>query len=358
VKRKLVYLGITLIVLILILLLVSQGPFTKNRRISGDNSEQWPKVEQKLKYKKTVSESVDAYKQSGYDFTPYLQDYTAFGDYLNYGSSFDIYDKLLAEGRLKLDVSGVPQTKYEEEYYYNPVTVAQWGLLYYGRYIEGDEQALPVFLAAAERLLAMEDEDGAFRYTFSWQYYINEEAYEPGWVSGMAQGQALSLFARAYNLTGEEKYLDAGNRALGFLITPISEGGCLTTLADLDPSLDEYIFFEEYISEPANYTLNGYMFTLLGLYDWYQINPNDQAGSHSVAKQYFDSGIDTLTHILPYYDLGGFSAYDLTHLTFERDPHIGVNYHYIHVMLLHALSSVTGEEEIKHFEELWSSYVQ
>jgi len=320
-----------------------------------DKTENWPAIEQTQEYKELAEQSVDTYHQKKYDYGPYLQEYTAVGDYLNYGTAKHSYDNLSRE---QIDAQGVPKAKYGDNYYYNPTTVAQWSLTQYGKYLQGDQEALNRFFNGANRLIQMQDDQGAFRYDFDWTYYLTNETYQPGWVSGMAQGQGLSVFSRAYHLTGDEKYLTAGNKALDFLLTPVEEGGTMATLKDLEPSLDGYIIFEEYISDPNNYTLNGYMFTLLGLYDWWQLDQDDTSGSHHLAKEYFDSGMKTLVKILPYYDIGGFSAYDLGYIVYDTEPHIGVNYHYIHIMLLHALYSITDQPELQNFELLWASYVQ
>jgi hypothetical protein len=89
----------------------------------------------------------------------------------------------------------------------------------------------------------------------------------------MAQGQALSVYSRAYRLTHNQKYLGSGKMAFKFLNTPISKGGTLTTLETLNTEYKNgnYFWYEEYISKPNNYTLNGFMYTLFGIYDWSKV---------------------------------------------------------------------------------------
>lgn len=172
----------------------------------------------------------------------------------------------------------------------------------------------------------------------------------------MDQGQALSVLARAYLVSNDERYLKAGDLALEYLIRPVSEGGVMDTLEDLDVSLKDNIIFEEYISEPASYTLNGFMFTLLGLYDWSEIEAY-RGKENNVSNEYFKKGILTLKKILPYYDIGGFTAYDLGYITHKVKPHVGVGYHAVHIYLLHALYTVTSDESLHEYEQLWASYV-
>lgn len=87
------------------------------------------------------------------------------------------------------------------------------------------------------------------------------------------------------------------------------------------------------------------MFTLLGLYDW------ATETNSAEADKLFKDGIETLDKILPYYDLGTFSAYDLSYITHSRlpylqprAPHIAPRYHAIHIAQLRALSSVTEDK--------------
>lgn len=314
--------------------------------------EHWPVLEFNSHLKDIANNSLSTYKDQGRNYYIGLQDYNPFGDYLNYSQwkRWNVADNLI------FDEDGVPKVKYGDEFFYNPVTISQYALTRYGDYLAGNEESLSDFIVAVDRLLDLQDDTGAFRYNFSWRYYLSNEIYEPGWVSGMAQGQSLSVLARAYHVTSDEKYLEAGNKAVEFLVLPVEEGGTLSTLEDLDPSLKDYIFFEEYISVPNNYTLNGYMFTLLGLYDWKVLS--EEVQNDSIAGEYFELGIKTLINILPYYDIGGFSAYDLGHITFEKEPHVGVGYHAVHIYLLHALYSVTEEKWLKHFENMWRYYVE
>lgn len=174
----------------------------------------------------------------------------------------------------------------------------------------------------------------------------------------MSQGQAISALTRAYVITEDERYLNAGIKAFDFLITPIEEGGTLTTLADLDPSLDTYIFLEEYISDPNGYTLNGYMFTLLGIYDLRELAELADLEDIELYGEYFNRSIESLTKLLPYYDIGGFSAYDLGHYTYEKEPHVAFRYHMVHIYLLHALYTVTQEDTLKNYKDLWLSYIE
>lgn len=268
--------------------------------------------------------------------------YSASGPYLWYGKR-----QFRTAGRMKLDDDGVAMIDYSGEFYYNPITVAHQALAEYSR----PDGPSSTFLKIADRLMELQGEDGAFRYAFPFPNYALGFTYEPGWISGMAQGQALSVFARAWHLTKEQKYLDAGNAALDFLQVPVEEGGPMNDMGDLDPSLKGFIFFDEYPSDPSVYTLNGYQFTVLGLYDWRVLAESE------TAKTLFGKSLQTLLHILPYYDLGAMVAYDLGHMTVPArhgKPHISIPYHPVHIELLWTLGSFTGQKALIETADRWN----
>lgn len=257
---------------------------------------------------------------------------------------------------IRLDDQGLPLVRYGEEFFYNPVTLAQRALAEFSR----DGGPTPLAIVAVDKLLELQDDRGAFLYDFPFLKYAHGQFYEPGWSSGMAQGQALSALARAYELTGDAKYLAAGEAALQFIEVPRADGGPLTNMADLDPALPTDLpFIMEYPADPTVYTLNGFMFAMLGLYDWAQIAGSEEAGS------LFDDTLATLELLLPYYDLETFSSYDLSFLTLPtlpdgraRQPHIGIAYHAVHIELLWALNSVSDRDALSATADRWQSYVE
>lgn len=94
-----------------------------------------------------------------------------------------------------------------------------------------------------------------------------------------------------------------------------------------------------------NYTLNGYMFALLGLYGWSEIQ-RTRYENINPASLYFQRGIRALEKLLPYYDIEGFTAYDFCHCAIEKPPHILERYHAVRLYLLHALNSIAPSRGI------------
>ena len=309
--------------------------------------ENWP--EHPGEFKELAEKSVTTYHEQNRDYTKFLSDsgYDPLGDFLNWGrdNNYDTVPK---------DPNGIVTSTTETERY-NPCTIAQYSLCLYGKYLNGEANKR-AFLHQADFVLSMIEDDGSVRYYFDYPYYcLPDKYFKSGWCSAMDCGHLLSICARAYQLTGDKKYCNYAEKIIGFLQTPIEDDGVMATLEDLDPTLTSYVIFEEYPTKPATYTLNGFMYTLIGIYDWSCV----ESPTQDKAKELFDSGIRTLVKILPYYDIGGFTAYDLSHMTVGRDtPHIGVGYHREHNAFCKIFYDITGIEEFNHYYKLWASYVE
>lgn len=314
--------------------------------------ESWPTHIPNEELKKLGAASAEAYRKDGLDASARSQKYTSSGDYLNYGKTVTHRPS----ATMKLDEQGVPMVFQAGKFNYSAGTVAIAALAEHGRYtVSGDSTK---FFIMANKLLSLMGPDGALRYSYPYRHYTAIQSLAVGWTSGMDQGMALSVYARAYELSKDKKWLNAGNLAYKFLQTPYPDGP-KSDLGDLDKTLSGRTFYLEYPTEPNVYTLNGYMFTLLGLYDWAEV-----AGS-SEAKASFKEGIEVLDKVLPYYDMGTFSAYDLSYITYSRlpfliprPPHLVPRYHAIHIAQLRALWSVTDDKTLKETAERWDSYVK
>ena len=131
----------------------------------------------------------------------------------------------------------------------------------------------------------------------------------------------------------------------------------MITMGQAKKAWNDKIFFEEYPTNPHSYTLNGFMFALLGIYDWSQTSALSEDERKS-ASEYFRRGVETLDLILPLYDFNGMSSYDLSHLTAPgRRPQFTGNYHGVHIELLAAIHSITSDPLLLDYEQKWRSYV-
>lgn len=179
----------------------------------------------------------------------------------------------------------------------NPVTTGQFGLQGWSRFVVNRDRAgLADAVRAAEWLIEHQGQDGAWRYDFAYEADPRAPMIPAGWVSGMAQGHAMSLLVRLYDHVGDVRYLEAARAATKPLTVPIGEGGALGDLGGM--------WFE--INPAGFHVLNAHMFTLIGLHDL--------APYHRLAGELYEAGRATLEANLRLWDRGERPPlYDLRH---------------------------------------------
>ncbi|OBR95719.1 MULTISPECIES: cell wall-binding repeat-containing protein [Clostridium] len=300
--------------------------------------------------KAIVQDAVEYYSKLNFNFDNTIK-YDPTQEYLN------IYkDNHFNLPIFTFDENGIPMVTYVEfGTQYNYVSICNYALYLHAKYLHGDTSVLSQFIKCSDFLLDHMDSDGSFRYKFPFYSY---ESLGTNWTSSMSQGEALNVFSRAYEITHNHKYIDAGNKVFNYLITPISQGGVMDTLGSLEPRFKNDIFFQEYVNTTPTYTLNGYMFTLLGIYDWNQLSKTVSSISGDQTSYYFNEGIKTLKIVLPYYDIGGFTSYDLSHLMTSRDANPALDYHKVHIDLLEAIYSITGDNYFMDIRNQWVNYIK
>ena len=113
---------------------------------------------------------------------------------------------------------------------------------------------------------------------------------------------------------------------------------------------------------PANYKLNGFLFTLFGLYDWWQRAPQatDPQNKTVQAGEMFRAGAETAALTLPYFDLRGFTTPDMRYMfTPGLEPRIQPEYHRVHIYQCHALGQIAEEPrgDLASYAKSWRWYV-
>lgn len=92
---------------------------------------------------------------------------------------------------------------------------------------------------------------------------------------------------------------------------------------------------------------------MIGLYDLSTMGVE----SASKAKHLFHVGLDSLRTLLPLYDTGRGSTYDLKHATVRSIPNLArPDYHKAHVYLLKWVYVITGEQMFQQFSNRWYEY--
>lgn len=232
--------------------------------------------------------------------------------------------------------------RFEQKYW--PVTVIQYGLLNYNFYLTyGENQYKQLCLKVCDWLIDHIAASGMWEHHITYLCKVVDEEILPPYGSAMVQGEAISLLVRGYHLTKDAKYLQCAEKALAPYQIPVADGGLLESFMGMP-------FYEEYPTKTPSLVLNGFMYSLFGLYD---LSCMDCFGCDT-AKKLFDDGIQTLEKILPMYEGGYCSRYDLAYITAApRKGHKDPFYHPIHVNQLIALNSIHRSKVFEHYIQEW-----
>jgi hypothetical protein len=245
------------------------------------------------------------------------------GPYLDYATTVQLGE----HGKL-------PVAVYPFGRYYTPVTIAQYGLQAAANYVvSGRRVHRADALLAANWLVRHQRASGGWLYRFPFTV-SGFPPLERGWVSAMAQGQAMSLLWRAYRLRPLAAYRRAALRARRPFEHPIAAGGVVS-------DFDGVPWYEEYPTQPPSHVLNGYGFSLLGLYDI--------APWSGRAAKLFRVGVASLRARVGVFDRAGGSYY-LPGLPASR------YYNKVHVDLLTAIDSVRPSPRLRRYRNLWWRY--
>jgi hypothetical protein len=246
------------------------------------------------------------------------------------------------------DSSGVPLLDYRGVIglQYNPIAIAQWGLANYNLFCAtGDKGRWQKALQAADWLCANLEQNShglwVWNHYFDWEY---RDTLKAPWYSGLAQGQGVSLLLRTHARTNGGKYREAAERAFIPLTRLIVEGGVL--IEDEEKNL----WIEEYLVDPPTHILNGFMWALWGVFDFW-LTCSDRR-----AQEIFERGVKTLAHNLPRFDTGYWSLYEQsgTRLRMLASPF----YHRLHIVQLRVMAMLTGQKVFAEFADRWESYAQ
>lgn len=262
--------------------------------------------------------------------------------YFDFEENPDKLNKLIN----KFDENGIPVNKTyidvtDKEYVYFPISIGQMGLAVFHSYLktnlEKDKKRFLKFVDWFYENAEITEELGARWMTdVALPQYQNSEP----WQSAFSQGRGISILLRGYQLTGEKKYIELAEKALVSFEKPVEEGG-VTAFTKWGP------FYEEYTSKEPTLVLNGMIFALCGIYDFVRVFPENKK-----AETIFNEGISTVKNMLPEFDLGYWSRYNLCSAEWspEVDP-ATVGYQLLHIVQLEMLFKLTGEEIFKTYAE-------
>ncbi|KAG9280796.1 D-glucuronyl C5-epimerase isoform X1 [Astyanax mexicanus] len=209
---------------------------------------------------------------------------------------------------------------------------------------------MAAFFAASDWLLRNQDERGGWPIRVARKLGEGFRTLEPGWYSAMAQGQAMSTLVRAYLITHDPVYLSAAMRATAPFKRTSEQHGVKALF------MNKFDWYEEYPTMPSSFVLNGFIYSLIGLYDVAEI-AGDKFGRE--AGILFSRGLESLKAMLPLFDTGSGTVYDLRHFTLGVAPNLARwDYHTTHINQLQLLASIDSSPIFRDYAKRWKTYLK
>ncbi|MFL5655634.1 MAG: D-glucuronyl C5-epimerase family protein, partial [Ktedonobacteraceae bacterium] len=244
----------------------------------------------------------------------------------------------LALPNCKLDEKGIPY--HLSPVGYHPTTIVRYALAQWNQYLSThEEQHCRVFLAQARWLVQQEVSTGddASGWPIS---FPHPDVHGNGpWLSATAQGGAISVLLRAHQLTDEEIFLEIVHRVVRTFERDILDGGVSV------PVGEDGVFFEEAAIYPAAHGLSGFIFALIGLYDYKLLADNAQI------EKLIDRSIRTLHDLIDAFDVGFWTYTDLLHRRLASDSDLTLQ-----IDLLEALADYCGCDHCSSIAVRWKGY--
>lgn len=270
---------------------------------------------------------------------------------------FQFLEKRVSQGKdqpliSKFDENGIPINKTyvdvdSKDYVYFPISIGQMGLAVFHTVLQsGSEKDKHRFMKFADWFTEHAEEDP--KLGVRWMTDVPLPQYRnPGpWQSAFSQSRGMSILLRAYQLTGDMTYADLAKGALLPFTFAVADGG-VTSFTEWGP------FYEEYPADVPTLVLNGMVFSLCGVRDFVRVFPKDR-----LAREVFDQGIQTLRRILPEYDLGYWSRYNLCRAGWypKTDP-ATFTYQNLHIVQMQLLYKWTEDPFFQEYADLFESQI-
>lgn len=237
------------------------------------------------------------------------------------------------------DENGVPLVGWGTKANYLAVNIAQYGFIIHQFWIENKrEDYFEVLKSCLKVLNSMEsiEENGIF---FREKYNSIRYNLTKNWVSAMAQGECLSFYLRMYQIMNSALLLEKCHQIFKAMLVPVAENGVKI--------IDEngFHWLEEYPSTPSSYVLNGFIYALFGIQDYYRVT-----GS-AIAEIELTKYLKTIEKNIERFDAGFWSYYDLHYKEL-------VKFYYqknVHAPQMIALYKITGNKKYEVLNKKWLS---
>lgn len=199
-------------------------------------------------------------------------------------------------------------------------------------------EALRVFRSCSDWMLnEIQDKDNFAVWVYP---YPMSYGTASGWRSAHAQAAGLQLLVRAARLLKRPEFLKPVDCLLSAFDVAVDAGGLLDTSEAGLP------WFEKF-ADPNNRkpkVLNGLLFAILGLRDVHRYTGN----SHALYLA--DMGLESALALLPRFDLGDWSAYDI------EGKRASPRYHNIHIRQMARLAEETNDKRLLDWYDRFQGY--
>jgi hypothetical protein len=250
-----------------------------------------------------------------------------------------LYSDALAWDALRLDASGIPRAWYRVTgAVYWPAYIAWYGLVQLGHYLRrGDAANLHSFLKQVSWLEknAVSRSDGAVVWPMNFDYPNGAVLLKAPWISAHSQGLVISALVRAWRLTKRPELLDLLKNSAKVFELDVRDSG-------LRVLMEGHTLYAEIPGGPLPGILDGFMTSLIGLYDLY-VETEDP-----VVGRLFEQGIAGLKYALPHWDYRSkWSLYECAYLSPPA-------YHNLNCLLLQVLADLSKQPCLAEYAQRWS----
>jgi hypothetical protein len=253
---------------------------------------------------------------------------------------YHLYGDALSWEALRLSPKGVPRAWYRSTgAVYWPGYIAWYGLVQLGHYLRGgDPENLRAFETQVNWLErnATVRGDGAVVWAMNFDYPCGLVTLKAPWISAYTQGLVISALVRAWRMTKRPELMGLLQNSAHVFGVQVKDSGVRVLL-------DGRALYTEVPGGPPPGILDGFMTSLLGLYDLHV-----ETGDATVGR-YFEEGIEGLKYSLPRWD------YRTKWSWYGNRAYLSPPaYHYQNRLLLEILGRLTNEPLLSQYAQVWN----